>query len=60
MTETSAPRHDHEPVRRGLTTRNRRRARSSRELTSLFETRAELRGINPTADYFVEAVRWNA
>jgi hypothetical protein len=49
---------DH-PTRRRAT-RNRRRARSSHELTALFTERADLRGISPVADFFVESVRWSA
>ncbi len=43
-----------------LATRNRRRARSSHELTELFNERADLLGISPVADFFVESVRWSA
>jgi hypothetical protein len=53
------------PVRRSdkersLATRNRRRARSSHELTMLFNARADLHGVSPVADFFVESVRWSA
>jgi hypothetical protein len=41
-------------------TRNRRRARSSQELTDLFNERADLKGVSPVADFFVESVRWSA
>lgn len=59
---------DAEPRRRGsrdhgertLATRNRRRARSSHELTELFGTRSDLQGVSPVADFFVESVRWSA
>jgi hypothetical protein len=43
-----------------LATRNRRRARSSHELTELFGTRSDLQGVSPVADFFVESVRWSA
>jgi hypothetical protein len=45
---------------RRVATRNRRRARSSDELTRLFETRVDLQGVSPVADFFVESVRWSA
>ena len=45
---------------RVLATRNRRRARSSHELTVLFSERSELQGVSPVADFFVESVRWSA
>lgn len=45
---------------RGLATRNRRRARSSHELTELFGQRSDLQGVSPVADFFVESVRWSA
>ena len=45
---------------RVLATRNRRRARSSHELTELFSERSDLLGVSPVADFFVESVRWSA
>jgi hypothetical protein len=45
---------------RVLATRNRRRARSSHELTELFSERSDLQGVSPVADFFVESVRWSA
>jgi hypothetical protein len=41
-------------------TRNRRRTRSSHELTELFSERSDLLGVSPVADFFVESVRWSA
>ncbi len=54
----SARRHD--DGARVLATRNRRRARSSHELTELFSERSDLQGVSPVADFFVESVRWSA
>ena len=45
---------------RVLATRNRRRARSSHELTELFGHRSDLQGVSAVADFFVESVRWCA
>jgi hypothetical protein len=45
---------------RRLATRNRRRSRSSHELTRLFSARGDLEGVSPVADFFVESVRWSA
>lgn len=45
---------------RRLATRNRRRARSSHELSELFAVRDDLHGVSPVADFFVESVRWGA
>jgi hypothetical protein len=41
-------------------TKNRRRTRSSHELSVLFEERDDLVGVSPVADFFVESVRWSA
>ncbi len=49
-----------EAIRRRLATRNRRRQRSSAELSQLFEEREDLRGVSGIADFFVESVRWSA
>ncbi len=57
----AAPRREARGEReRGLATRNRRRARSSHELTQLFSQRSDLEGVSPVADFFVESVRWSA
>jgi hypothetical protein len=56
-TSMSRRRDDGERV---LATRNRRRARSSHELTELFSERSDLLGVSPVADFFVESVRWSA
>ncbi|WP_148573721.1 hypothetical protein [Nocardioides caldifontis] len=58
-TSTGPTRVDGTAERR-LATRNRRRARSSHELTELFAERADLQGVSPVADFFVESVRWSA
>ena len=50
----------HDDGARVLATRNRRRARSSHELTELFSERSDLQGVSPVADFFVESVRWSA
>jgi hypothetical protein len=57
MTQTSRQTSRGERV---LATRNRRRARSSHELTELFTERSDLLGVSPVADFFVESVRWSA
>ncbi len=57
-TRTSSSRRD--DGERVLATRNRRRARSSHELTALFSERSDLQGVSPVADFFVESVRWSA
>jgi hypothetical protein len=59
-TDIEPRRHSRDESERVLATRNRRRARSSHELTELFGTRSDLQGVSPVADFFVESVRWSA
>ena len=38
----------------------RRHARNSQELSTLFAHREDLSGVSPVADFVVESVRWTA
>jgi len=40
--------------------REEQEARRSRELVELLDRHAELRGVNVTADFIADAVRWTA
>ena len=40
--------------------REEQEARRSRDLVSLLDRHAELRGVSPTADFLADAVRWTA
>jgi len=44
--------------RRGL--RTEQEARRARRVIRLLDTRSELRGVNPVADFLDESVRWTA
>jgi hypothetical protein len=40
--------------------REEQEARRARDLVSLLDRHAELRGVSPTADFLADAVRWTA
>ena len=44
----------------GQAFREEQEARRSRELVELLDRHAELRGVNVTADFIADAVRWTA
>ena len=44
----------------GQAFREEQEARRSRELVDLLDRHAELRGVNDTADFIADAVRWTA
>ncbi len=61
MGASSAPVVPDDPSgERILTSRQRRRARNSQTLSSLYRERHDIWGVSPVADFMVEATSWCA